>query len=99
VVLRDSITLDSIGTKTYKFQFAKVKILEVDGKPFHEDSTYILVSTDYLINGGGEYVVFKTMRNIRDTGRRIYDVLEDYLRHKKVVKPSVEGRIRKSREI
>jgi 5'-nucleotidase/UDP-sugar diphosphatase len=99
VVLRDSITLDSIDTKTYKFQFAKVKILEVDGKPFHEDSTYILVSTDYLINGGGEYVVFKTMRNIRDTGRRIYDVLEDYLRHKKVVKPSVEGRIRKSREI
>jgi hypothetical protein len=39
------------------------------------------------------------MRNIRDTGRRIYDVLEDYLRYKKVVKPSVEGRIRKSREI
>jgi len=99
VTLRDSITLDSIGEKTYRLPLAKVRILEVDGKPFHEDSTYLLVSTDYLINGGGEYIVFKTLKNIRDTGRKIYDVLEEYLRYKRVVRPVVEGRIKKSREI
>ncbi len=99
VVIRDSITLDSIDTKVYRIPLAKVKILEVDGKAFHEDSTYILVSTDYLINGGGEYIVFKTMRNIRDTGRKIYDVLEEYLKHKKVIKPVIEGRIKKAKQI
>ncbi len=98
-VVRDSITLDSIGVKTYRIPIAKVKILEVGGKPFHPDSTYIVVSNDYLINGGGEYVVFKTLWDIKDTGRRVSDIVEEYLRFKGRIKPQIEGRMRKIKGI
>ncbi|MEO0138997.1 MAG: bifunctional UDP-sugar hydrolase/5'-nucleotidase [candidate division WOR-3 bacterium] len=98
-VIRDSITLDSMGVKTYNLPLAEVKILEVGGRPFHPDSTYILVSNDYLINGGGEYVVFKTLWDIKDTGRRISDIVEEYLRFKGRIKPQIEGRIRKIKGI
>jgi len=95
VVIRDTITYDSLGVKEYIIPMAKVRILEVGGKPFHPDSTYLLVSNDYLMKGGGEYVVFKTVRDQKDTGKRISYVVEDYLKSVKMVKPKLEGRIKK----
>ncbi len=95
VIIRDSITFEEINRKTYTLPLAKVKIVDVNGAAFHPDSTYIVASNDYLINGGGEYVVFQTLSDIKDTGRRISDVVEEYLRYKGKVRPKIEGRIKK----
>jgi len=97
VILRDTITYDSIGVKEYVVPVAKVRILEVDGRPFHPDSTYIVATNDYLMKGGGEYVVFRTLRGIKDTGKRISYIVEDYLKHVGKVKPRTEGRIKKAK--
>ena len=95
MVLRDTVTYDSIGVKEYVIPVAKVRILEVNGKPFNPDSTYVIATNDYLMKGGGEYVVFRTVRDVKDTGRRISYILEDYLKSVKKVKPRTEGRIKK----
>ncbi len=97
VVVRDTVTLDSIGVKTYVLPLAKVRILEVNGKPFHPDSTYTIATNDYLMKGGGEYVVFRTARDVKDTGKRISYIVEEYLKYVEKVKPRVEGRIKKTK--
>jgi 2',3'-cyclic-nucleotide 2'-phosphodiesterase (5'-nucleotidase family) len=97
VVIRDTVTLDSIGVRRYVLPMARVRVLEVNGKPFHPDSTYLLATNDYLMHGGGEYLVFRTAKDVRDTGKRISYIVEEYLKHVGRIKPKVEGRIKKTR--
>ncbi len=70
------------------------RLVEVtkDGKALEKDKLYKVAINDYIYNGGDYYEEFKEAK-VLNFGGLLKDVLTQYIREKKEVAPTVEGRI------
>ncbi len=57
----------------------RVKIKEIGGKPFDENKTYAVVTTDFCSAGGDTYYAFTKAESQYDTGIPLDEALMDYI--------------------
>ncbi len=62
--------------------------------PLAADSTYRLVTSDYLANGGGRIAAIWQPLGREDLSMLLRDAFIEYIREKGTISPEVEGRIR-----
>lgn len=69
----------------------------VGGKPIDPDATYRVATVDYLADGGGSWsVLWEAADGAReDLAVLIRDVFVEYVREQKVVRPNLDGRVRR----
>jgi 5'-nucleotidase / UDP-sugar diphosphatase len=86
----------------------RITELRIQEKPVESGGWYKLATHDFLTSGGDGYAVFtKILTNPKgyasksprvvlfDSGREIRSIVAAYIKEKKVISPSVEGRIKK----
>ncbi|MCI2425013.1 5'-nucleotidase C-terminal domain-containing protein [Candidatus Acetothermia bacterium] len=67
----------------------------IGGKPLDMDRTYIVATNCFLAAGGDMYAMMREARVVLKTGDFLRDAVAVYIREKGIVRPEVEGRIRK----
>ena len=74
---------------------ATARNLMVGGQPVSPDSTYRLVTSDYLADGGGPYEILSSGALPRqDMAYLVRDAIIEHIRDIQQVKPVLDGRIR-----
>ncbi len=86
----------------------RIKDLRVGGKPLDPNAWYSLATIDFLVAGGDGYIMLKNIMETQEKGsaqngrillldssRKIQDLVTDYIKIKKQISASVEGRIQK----
>jgi len=77
------------------------KDIRVQGKPFDPSREYWVVTSDYLANGGDNYVFFKNAQERRNLNVLLRDVFINYCIHTtdqgKTLTPYLDGRIQVSK--
>lgn len=58
------------------------------------DSTYLVATNNYLVDGGGSMPSLWEAAKVNDTGLSIRQVIIDYLEAKRTIEPQLDGRIR-----
>ncbi|PCI58824.1 MAG: bifunctional metallophosphatase/5'-nucleotidase [Gammaproteobacteria bacterium] len=74
----------------------KVSRVMINQKPLVKNQLYKIAMTDYLINGGDGYNMFKSNQRLKFEGQMnklVSNILIDYIRLKQKVSPVVSGRI------
>jgi 5'-nucleotidase len=61
--------------------------------PIDHDATYVVVTNNFLADGGDEYAAFAAAPSRYDTGFLLSDTLAEYLDAHSPVAPQIEGRI------
>lgn len=77
------ITLD----KDHNLQSVNIK-----GKPFNENRTYYVATSDYLVSGGDNMGFFKDGRSFTDTNYLIRNAMIDYFKKVDTLKPEIDDR-------
>jgi 2',3'-cyclic-nucleotide 2'-phosphodiesterase (5'-nucleotidase family) len=74
---------------------SRVKSVSVNGQPLDESKMYSLATIDYLLEGGDGYAMFKGAKKIKSkkTNMLLWEIVKWYIEDKKVISPSVEGRL------
>lgn len=69
----------------------------VGGRPIDPNATYRVATVDYLADGGGTWsVLWEVADDAReDLAVLIRDVFAEYVRERKVVRPNLDGRVRR----
>lgn len=71
----------------------------INNLPFQNDSTYRVLTSDYLANGGDAMNMFADSLRVETTGLKVRDAIIRYLRDQKnagqVINPKTDGRISK----
>ena len=80
-------------TFTIDKEFVAKNIL-IQGKPFEKDSTYYVVTSDYLYNGGDNMIFFKKGIQKFDLDYKIRNVLIDYFKEVDTIPVKNDLRIR-----
>jgi len=57
----------------------RVKILDINGKAFDPEATYVVLSNDFTASGGDTYYVFKNATSQFDTGITMDSAVVDYI--------------------
>ncbi|MEX0273797.1 MAG: 5'-nucleotidase C-terminal domain-containing protein [Flavobacteriaceae bacterium] len=73
-----------------------IKSLSIQGKPFEEQRTYHVATSNYLVSGGDDMVFFKGMTGTTDTGYLIRNALVDYFTKVDTLTPRVDDRFIKT---
>lgn len=84
-----------------KFKYSSRKpinerILEVkfeNGAYLNKDAEYLIVTNSFLAAGGGDYVVFKEGKEIKETFTYLRNIIADYIKKHSPVSKNIEGRI------
>ncbi|WP_084165668.1 5'-nucleotidase C-terminal domain-containing protein [Dyadobacter crusticola] len=80
-----------------KIKDGKAMDIEIAGQPFDQNKTYVLVTYDYLADGGDELDFLKKVVERRDIGTKVRDALLDYIneltRQGKKINAQLDGRI------
>ena len=73
----------------------QIVAIEVGGKPLDPGKTYRVATVDFLAEGGDGYAMFKNLPRLvtAQNGPRITQVVVDYLRKRRQVRPDLDGRI------
>lgn len=75
--------------------------ITVKGKPFDESKDYWVVTSDYLANGGDNYIFFKNAKERKLMNIKLRDVVINFCTHMteqgKILKPYLDGRIQISK--
>jgi 2',3'-cyclic-nucleotide 2'-phosphodiesterase (5'-nucleotidase family) len=66
--------------------------VNIQGKPFDENRTYFVATSNYLINGGDKMDFFNDRLGITDTDYLIRNAMIDYLNKVDTLAPVVDGR-------
>jgi len=76
-------------------RIVSVDVRNADGSfaPIDRAATYMVVTNNFMRNGGDGYAVFSEGRNPYDSWANIEDALAEYMRHLGSANPQVEGRI------
>jgi 2',3'-cyclic-nucleotide 2'-phosphodiesterase (5'-nucleotidase family) len=78
-----------------------VSNVTINGKPFDESKDYWVVTSDYLANGGDNYVFFKTAKERKAMNILLRDAITNYCndmtQQGKTLKPILDGRIQLSK--
>lgn len=71
--------------------------VQINGKPFDKNREYWIVTSDYLANGGDNYVFFKNALERKMMNVLLRDVIINYCNHitqqNKTLKPYLDGRV------
>ena len=69
----------------------------IDNKPLEKLKIYTLVTSDYLLNGGDNFMFLKESTSVIYSGKRIRDAIIDYCtyltKNNKQVKPYTDERL------
>lgn len=72
---------------------SRIVSIEVGGAPVDPNSSYRLITLNYLVDGGDGYSIFTQGTNVLNTGFLDSDVTAEYIQANSPVNPQVEGRI------
>lgn len=71
--------------------------VQINGKPFDKSREYWIITSDYLANGGDNYVFFKNALERKNMNVLLRDMIINYCNHTtqqgKTLKPYLDGRI------
>jgi 5'-nucleotidase/UDP-sugar diphosphatase len=70
-----------------------LKINDLNGRPLDPLKDYRVVTNSYLAAGGGEYIVFKDAREIRETFTYLRNILVDHIKKHSPIEMHIQGRI------
>lgn len=88
---------DSLGGARFKISEGKAVEATVGGKPLKENDVYMLVTNDYVANGGDSVPVLKGSKQFVNSGRKIRDAiisnLEEMQKQNKKLSVKLDGRI------
>jgi len=70
-----------------------VSVTLEDGSPILDHATYTVAINDFMQAGGDDYTEFANGTDVKDAGIRLRDVVSDYIRDKKTITPTLDGRI------
>lgn len=73
----------------------KLQFVNIQGKPFNEDQTYYVATSNYLLNGGDNMNFFKEATEVTDLNYLIRNAMIDYFMKVDTVAPVVDGRFKK----
>lgn len=66
--------------------------VNIQGKPFEEDKTYYVATSNYLVNGGDNMNFFKNHSSITETDYLIRNILIDYFGKLDTIAPKIDNR-------
>ncbi len=66
--------------------------VNIGGKPFDEEQTYYVATSNYLVSGGDGMGFFRDGTEARDTGYRIRNAMTDYFRQTDTLRAAVDNR-------
>lgn len=72
----------------------KAEDVLVGTRTLSSDSTYLVATNNYLVDGGGNMPTLWNTIKVNDTGLSIRQVIIDYLEDKRTIEPQLDGRIR-----
>lgn len=75
-----------------------LRSVSIGGKPFDEDRTYYVATSNYLVGGGDGMGFFRDGTEARDTGYRIRNAMTDYFRQNDTLHAAVDDRFIKLAE-
>src|SRR5262249_23557373 len=64
-----------------------------DGSPIDDSRFYSVTTNDFLVAGADGYVELGKEREIKKTGILLRDVLGDYIKARRVLTPTLDGRV------
>lgn len=68
--------------------------LKINGKPFDKNSTYTVLTSDYLQNGGDRMNFFKNPEKLTKLNYKVRDAIIDYFKKTDTIKVTIDNRIR-----
>ena len=75
------------------FSNNKLKEINIAGKPFDENKTYYVLTSDYLQHGGDHMDFFKDPVKLIPLDYKVRDALLDYMRKIDTVKVALDNRV------
>lgn len=75
-----------------------LRSVNIGGKPFDEEQTYYVATSNYLVGGGDGMGFFRDGTEARDTGYRIRNAMTDYFRRTDTLRAAVDDRFIKLSE-
>lgn len=70
----------------------KLKEVNIQGKPFDENKTYYVATSDYLVNGGDGMDFFKNYISLTDTNYLIRNTMIDYFQKVDTLHTAIDNR-------
>ena len=72
--------------------------ITINNKPFEENKTYRVLTSDYLANGGDGIVAFKEARKRESLGLKVRDAIVEHMKTEnsagRKLNPSIDGRLK-----
>lgn len=69
-----------------------LQAVNIQGKPFDENRTYFVATSDYLVSGGDKMTFFKDHLSLTDSNYLIRNVMIDYFKKVDTLKAAVDDR-------
>ena len=66
--------------------------MKINEKPTDENRTYLVLTSDYLQNGGDNMVFFKNPVNVYKLDYKVRNAIIDYFNEKDTIKATLDGR-------
>lgn len=88
---------DPIAGASYRIEKGKAVDIRIKGSAFDITQTYIVLTNDYLANGGDKALVYKRGIERQDHAVRVRDAIFNYIKQQtaegKSINPTIEGRV------
>lgn len=70
----------------------EIRSIRVQQKPFDENRSYNVATSDYLLNGGDNMVFFKDAEKVTEIDYKIRNAMIDYFKKVDTIAPVVDDR-------
>ena len=80
------------GLRIVMDQSKSLESVDIQGKPFDENRTYYIATSDYLVNGGDDMVFFKDAEDITEVDYLIRNAMIDHFKEQDTIAPVVDDR-------
>ncbi len=88
---------DPISGATFKIKDKKAIDIKINDQPFDLQKEYILLTSDYMANGGDGGIIFAKARDRKEYNVKLRDAMLNYLQQQtkagKIINPQNDGRI------
>lgn len=71
----------------------RIKNVKIKGKELDEESTYKILTTDFIFSGGDGYSQFKRTPDFSKTDCSVTDIVINYIKKEKKIHPKVEDKV------
>lgn len=80
------------GLQIILYADGSLQSVNIGGRPFDEEQTYYVATSNYLVGGGDGMGFFKDGTDAQDTGYRIRNAMTDYFRRTDTLRAAVDNR-------